>query len=80
LKEFRASHPDFGCRFIYAPRKTVTDDEFDTYIPTMLKLAKTFPEFIAGFDLVGQEDKCKKWEKIAHSLSISILFPIYFIL
>ncbi|XP_070499820.1 adenosine deaminase 2-like [Chironomus tepperi] len=59
LKEFRASHPDFGCRFIYAPRKYVDDDEFDTYIPTMIKLAKTFPEFMAGFDLVGQEDKSK---------------------
>lgn len=79
LKEFRASHPDFGCRFIYGPRKTVTDEEFDTYIPTMLKLAKTFPEFIAGFDLVGQEDKCKKWKNTS-LLSNSILFLIYFIL
>lgn len=57
LKEFKKSHPDFvGSRFIYAPMRAVDDETFNTYLPIMLKLQRTFPEFIAGFDVVGQED------------------------
>lgn len=58
LKEFKRNHPDFvGARFIYAPMRAVNDETFDTYLPIMMKLQKNFPEFIAGFDLVGQEDR-----------------------
>lgn len=58
LKDFKSKHPDFvGSRFIYAPMRAVNDETFNTYLPIMLKLQKNFPEFIAGFDLVGQEDR-----------------------
>lgn len=61
LKEFKNSHRDFaGAKFIYAPIKAVNDETFSTYLPIMMKLQKNFPEFIAGFDLVGQEDQGNK--------------------
>lgn len=57
LKEFKSSHPDFvGSKFVYAPIRAVNDEIFETYLPIMVKLLKNFPDFIAGFDLVGQED------------------------
>ena len=60
LKDFKASHPDFaGSKFIYAPLRGVDDETFSTYLPIMLKLQRNFPDFIAGFDLVGQEDRGK---------------------
>lgn len=57
LKEFKTSHPDFvGSKFIYAPLRAVNDETFNSYLPIMQKLQKNFPDFIAGFDVVGQED------------------------
>lgn len=65
LKEFKETHPDFvGSKFVYAPIRAVNDETFSTYLPIMLKLQRLFPNFIAGFDLVGQEDRGKeKWRK-----------------
>ncbi|KAG5677979.1 hypothetical protein PVAND_007691 [Polypedilum vanderplanki] len=58
LKDFKQSHPDFvGSKFIFAPLRGVDDEIFDSYLPILQKLMNRFPEFIAGFDLVGQEDK-----------------------
>ena len=34
----------------------VDDETVDAYLKTMLKLHDLFPDFVAGFDLVGQED------------------------
>lgn len=61
LKEFKATHPDFaGSKFIFAPIRAVDDGTFEGYLPIMMKLLKNFPDFIAGFDLVGQEDKGRR--------------------
>jgi adenosine deaminase CECR1 len=58
LREFKQSHPDFvGSKFIYAPIRAVNDETFSTYLPILLELQRNFPDFIAGFDLVGQEDR-----------------------
>lgn len=58
LRDFKQSHPDFaGSKFIYAPIREVNDETFSTYLPIMLELQENFPDFIAGFDLVGQEDR-----------------------
>lgn len=57
LKEFKATHTDFvGAKFIYAPVRLADDESFDKYLPILTKLMKTFPDFVVGFDLVGQED------------------------
>lgn len=57
LKDFKKTHPDFtGSKFIYAPLRSVNDETFNTYLPILQKLQRNFPEFIAGFDVVGQED------------------------
>lgn len=69
LKEFKSKHPDFiGSRFMYGPMRSVDDEVFNSYLPIMLKLQNNFPEFIAGFDLVGQEDTGKH-------VSLKALFP-----
>lgn len=57
LNDFKEKHPDFyGSKFIYAPMRAVDDETFNSYMATMLKLKQDFPDFIAGFDVVGQED------------------------
>lgn len=61
LADFKASHPDFvGSRLIYSPVRRVDDETFATYLPIMMEIQEKFPNFVAGFDLVGQEDKGEK--------------------
>ncbi|XP_057654421.1 adenosine deaminase 2-like [Diorhabda carinulata] len=57
FKKFQTDHPDFfGARFIYAPNRHVDNATMDEYVNTFRKLRKKYPGFVAGFDLVGQED------------------------
>lgn len=57
LKQFKLDYPDFqGARFIYAPSRKVAGETVDAYVDTMLVLNELYPDFMAGFDLVGQED------------------------
>lgn len=57
LARFKADYPKFqGARFIYAPLRAVDNSTMDQYVNTTLRLKSTYPDFIAGFDLVGQED------------------------
>nr|XP_045590757.1 adenosine deaminase 2-like [Procambarus clarkii] len=58
-KRFLADHPDqyFGTRYIYAPPRHVDNATMEGYISLVKELRTEFPEFVAGFDLVGQEDK-----------------------
>ncbi|KFB50810.1 AGAP006907-PA-like protein [Anopheles sinensis] len=54
---FLRAHPQFlGVKFIYAPLRFCDDATFDGYLTLVQKLHDRFPNFIAGFDLVGQED------------------------
>ncbi|XP_052895431.1 adenosine deaminase 2-like [Anopheles moucheti] len=56
-EKFLRAHPKFiGVKFIYAPLKFCDDSTFDGYLTLVQKLKERFPRFIAGFDLVGQED------------------------
>ncbi|XP_049547032.1 LOW QUALITY PROTEIN: adenosine deaminase 2-like [Anopheles darlingi] len=55
--KFLRAHPQFlGVKFIYAPLRFCDDATFDGYLELVQKLKSRFPTFIAGFDLVGQED------------------------
>lgn len=57
VKKFVKAHPGFqGVRFIYAPYRKVNNNTLKSYIKTAKLLKQTYPDFIAGFDLVGQED------------------------
>lgn len=57
LQEFMMEYPDFiGARLIYGPHRSVNNATVKTYIENILRLMKTHPDFVAGFDLVGQED------------------------
>uniref|UniRef100_A0A182JEX0 Adenosine deaminase n=1 Tax=Anopheles atroparvus TaxID=41427 RepID=A0A182JEX0_ANOAO len=56
-ERFLRAHPQFlGVKFIYAPLRFCDDRTFDGYLTLVQKLHERFPRFIAGFDLVGQED------------------------
>lgn len=57
VEKFKKDHPDFhGARFIYAPNRKVNSTTVDEYVELCLKLLELYPDFVAGFDLVGQED------------------------
>ncbi|KXJ73474.1 adenosine deaminase 2 [Aedes albopictus] len=56
-EKFKQQHPDFvGVKFIYAPIRAADDATVDGYLREAENLHKKFPTFVAGFDLVGQED------------------------
>lgn len=57
-ERFILNHPDFiGAKVIYAPSRSVNETKFDEYLTILQALKETYPTFLAGFDLVGQEDK-----------------------
>ncbi|XP_017137193.1 adenosine deaminase 2 [Drosophila miranda] len=57
LECFKASHPDFiGSKLIYAPLRGVEPKVVEEYVKTAAALNKEFPDFMIGFDLVGQEE------------------------
>lgn len=57
LRNFQTANPEFiGSKFVYAPLKAVPNATFEEYAIVMRELSAMFPDFVAGFDLVGQED------------------------
>lgn len=57
VNEFKRENPLFiGSKIIYAPAKLESNESVLYYFETVRKLHKKFPEFLVGFDLVGQED------------------------
>ncbi|ODN05647.1 Adenosine deaminase CECR1, partial [Orchesella cincta] len=56
--EFVRDHPDFwGAKYIYAPHRFHTPDTLQEMVNNASTMKATFPDYFAGFDLVGQEDK-----------------------
>lgn len=69
LKTFKEGHPEFiGSKFIYAPMKNVPDATIQEYLKTMVELESKYPNFIAGFDLVGQEDPSRTLNSLAEQI------------
>ncbi|XP_026462406.1 adenosine deaminase 2-like [Ctenocephalides felis] len=57
LKSFQKRHRDFyGARFIYSPLRFLNETTFEPHSVLLRKLLRHYPDFVAGFDLVGQED------------------------
>lgn len=56
-ERFKKNYPNFiGVKFVYAPPRFGDDEVFRGFINIMKSLHEKFPKFVAGFDLVGQED------------------------
>ncbi|KAH8415561.1 hypothetical protein KR222_004601 [Zaprionus bogoriensis] len=56
-KRFKKNHPDFiGAKVIYAPLRGVEPNVCDEYVKKCVDLKMKFCGFLAGFDLVGQEE------------------------
>ncbi|XP_075164073.1 adenosine deaminase-like [Haematobia irritans] len=57
LDKFMAAHPNFiGSKLIYAPIRNVDDAGMEHFLKTCITIKEKYPSFIAGFDLVGQEE------------------------
>ncbi|XP_076631416.1 adenosine deaminase [Colletes latitarsis] len=68
-ERFKKDHPDFvGVKLIYAPQRSVDNQRMKDYVKTLKELQQSYPKFIAGFDLVGQEDKGKTLKYFADIL------------
>lgn len=67
---FTRDHPDFvGVKLIYAPLRAVDAGQIDNYLEIMAQLKRDYPDFVAGFDLVGQEDKGQPLTTFADKLN-----------
>lgn len=56
--QFIADHPGFfGARIIFTVHRGVNSTVMAQVVEEAMKLKKDFPDFMAGFDLVGREDK-----------------------
>lgn len=55
-QEFKREHPLFiGSKLIYSKPKDVSSEEITKYFQIFRELHEKFPQFVVGFDLVGQE-------------------------
>ncbi|KAK3875288.1 hypothetical protein Pcinc_019823 [Petrolisthes cinctipes] len=59
ITRFVQDHPEdfLGARYIYAPMRRIDNATMNGYVDNMIDMAGKFPNLVAGFDLVGQEDK-----------------------
>nr|CAD7569790.1 unnamed protein product [Timema californicum] len=68
-RRFQNNNPGFiGAKFIYAPSRRVDNETMDRYLNMTLTLKNTFGSFLAGFDLVGQEDRGRPLKDLAEKL------------
>uniref|UniRef100_A0A3B3YMR3 adenosine deaminase n=1 Tax=Poecilia mexicana TaxID=48701 RepID=A0A3B3YMR3_9TELE len=59
-KEFISTHPDFyGVRIIFTNHRHAKLSVVTEAVKKAMQLQKDFPDFLAGFDLVGREDQGK---------------------
>uniref|UniRef100_A0A0C9QAH8 Adenosine deaminase n=1 Tax=Fopius arisanus TaxID=64838 RepID=A0A0C9QAH8_9HYME len=69
-QRFKKDHPDFiGAKLIYTKGRMLSDAKVHGYIDKVVELKRDFPDFIAGFDLAGQEDKGKALRSWAERLN-----------
>ena len=58
-EKFIQDHPNDnrGIRMIYSPVRFAMEDQVKQHLDLAVTLKNEMPDFMAGFDLVGQEDK-----------------------
>lgn len=75
---FVRDYPNFiGAKLIYAPSRNLNSCNFDKVTNEVIQLKNLFPNYFAGIDLVGQEDKgtplityADKLKKISRNISM----------
>ncbi|XP_008290577.1 adenosine deaminase 2-A [Stegastes partitus] len=82
-KQFRANHPDFfGMKVIFTVHRQVNASVMTGVVEEAMKLQKDFPDFMAGFDLVGREDSGKPLWYFRDALSLpadrGVPMPFFF--
>ncbi|XP_030385308.1 adenosine deaminase 2-A [Scaptodrosophila lebanonensis] len=80
LKKFKDAHSDFiGSRMIYAPLRNTNGSVVSDYIKTLLTITELYPDFVAGFDLVGQEELGRPLKEfISELLAVPESIDFYF--
>uniref|UniRef100_A0A3B3Z946 adenosine deaminase n=1 Tax=Periophthalmus magnuspinnatus TaxID=409849 RepID=A0A3B3Z946_9GOBI len=82
-RQFTADFPDFfGARIIFTIHRGVNSTVMDQVVKTAMKLKRDFPDFMAGFDLVGREDRGRPLWYFRNELSLpsdkGLPLPFYF--
>lgn len=55
-EEFKREHPLFiGAKYIHSVPKNLPPKEIEKYLEIFRGLHEKFPQFVVGFDFVGQE-------------------------
>lgn len=70
-KQFIAEHPDFfGARVIFTIHRGVNSTVMGQAVEEAMELKRNFPDFMAGFDLVGREDQGRPLWYFRNELSL----------
>ncbi|XP_065362192.1 adenosine deaminase 2 [Calliphora vicina] len=70
VEKFKLQHPNFlGIKMIYSPHRNADSDVIRKHFESFKKLHATYPNYIIGFDLVGQEDKGKPLYNFVNALN-----------
>ncbi|KAG7523131.1 Adenosine deaminase 2-A [Solea senegalensis] len=82
-REFTAEHPDFyGAKIIFTIHRGVNVSTMTGVVEEAMKLQRNFPDIMAGFDLVGREDRGKPLWYFRDALSIpverGVTLPFFF--
>ncbi|XP_072291451.1 adenosine deaminase 2-A [Eucyclogobius newberryi] len=82
-RQFTADHPDFfGVRIIFTIQRGVNSTTMAQVVAEAMKLKKDFPDFMAGFDLVGREDQGRPLWYFRNELSLpsdrGLQLPFFF--
>lgn len=69
VEDFKKDHPLFlGVKIIVTTPRNIDNSSVDYRIQKFVELRKNFPNFVVGFDLVGQEDVGKPLSAYIHKL------------
>lgn len=82
-RQFTADHPDFfGARIIFSVNRALDLSVMADVVEEAMKLQGDFPDFMAGFDLVGREDSGRPLWFFREALSIpterGVTLPYFF--
>ncbi|XP_061920778.1 adenosine deaminase 2-A [Entelurus aequoreus] len=82
-KKFVKDHPDFlGVRLIMSVHRALSASEVKAAVKEAIELQKSFPDVVAGFDLVGREDSGRPLWYFRDALSLpdqlGVTLPYFF--